>query len=98
MTIIPGIPKGWNAADWAFYPANPNRLPEKAEEVFKLIKDLSLRFGHAYAKQKWFAKRLDITKRYFQKLVKKLVDHGLVEKERHEQNFYFIKIFFSKRA
>lgn len=69
---------------------NIDHLPyrEKAQELFELIKDCQNMNGWAFFKLKWLAKRLDITKRYVQKLIQVLRDACLIEVRRREQNFY----------
>ncbi len=73
-----------------FDPQYHDHLPyvEKARELFELILDLQKLRGMAFAKLNWFAKRLDITKRYVQKLLKVLRDAQLIEVKRREQNYY----------
>lgn len=70
---------------------NVDHLPyrEKALELFELIKDCQKNFfGWAFFKLKWLANRLNISKRYVQKVIQVLRDACLIEVRRREQNFY----------
>jgi DNA-binding MarR family transcriptional regulator len=69
---------------------NVDHLPyrEKAQELFELIKDCQNMKGWAFFRLSWLAKRLAVTKRYIQKLIKVLRDACLIEVRRREQNFY----------
>jgi biotin operon repressor len=80
-----------NIAD-LFDPEKPNHLPflDKVTELYELIKDCQKRKGWAYFKLKFIAARLEISKRYAQKLIKVLRDHGLIEVVRRKHNYYRI--------
>ena len=95
MEIIAQLPPGMNRVDYAFHPANPNRIPEMGRKLFELLYDLTKRFGHAYAKQDWLAWRLEVSESYIEKLVSRLNAELLIRVEKHSNNFYWVLEYFS---
>lgn len=82
-------------------PNHADHLPyvEKAAEMFDLIKDLQKMKTWAFARLKWLSKRLNVSKRYVQKILEVLRNAHLIEVKRREKNYYRVNpILMGRRS